>query len=77
MTETLLGFALVLLAANLVLTVVMLTRRPADDVTALPSRFDALHANLERTERAFREELGRNREEASSAGKQLREELSG
>ncbi|MBM3838335.1 MAG: DNA recombination protein RmuC [Verrucomicrobia bacterium] len=77
MTEIFLGFALVLLVGNLVLTVVLLSRRLSVDLSGLQPRFDALQSNQERTERAFREELGRNREEGSSAGKQLREELSG
>lgn len=77
MTEILLGLALVLLLAILALTIVTLIRRPGADLSALQPRFDSLDSSLERVERAFREEMGRNREEAASAAKQLREELSG
>jgi len=77
MTDILLAVALVLLLINLILAIVLLSRRPRADVSALQPRFDSLQSNQERTERALREELGRNREEAASASKQLREELSG
>ena len=61
--------------ANTGLLVVLLLRKPADPLAPLAPRLDALERLQERAERTLREELARNREEATSLGRGLREEV--
>jgi DNA recombination protein RmuC len=75
MTELLLILIVILTAVAVALLVILLTRsgRPA---AGLEARLDLLAKGQERLERALREELARNREEAVVASRQGREELS-
>jgi DNA recombination protein RmuC len=68
MTDTLLIVALALLAGNLVLQVLLLRRKLSVDLSPVEKSF-------QRTEQAVRDEIARNREEASHAARQSREEL--
>ena len=57
----------------IILLLILLLRR--DGAAVLAGRLDALESSLERTERMFRDELARSREEAALLGRQGREEL--
>ncbi len=73
---TLLLWAVAVLAVlNLIVLLVLLLRRPADPLAPLTPRLDALERLHERTERTLSQELARNREEAGSLGRGLREEV--
>jgi DNA recombination protein RmuC len=74
MTEALLVVVIVLLVAALGVLVVLL-RRSGARLSPIEPRFETLERGQERTERAVRDEIGRNREEAARTGKQLREEV--
>ena len=67
--------ACVLALANTALLVVLLVRKPADPLAALAARLDTLERLHERTERTLSAELARNRDEAASLGRGLREEV--
>jgi len=67
--------SLVLLIAVAALQVALLRRKAAIDPDALKGNFDAVTAAQERTERAVREEIARNREESGEAAKNLRDEV--
>ncbi len=75
MTELLIILTLILAAVAVAILLLLLTRsgRPAP---LLESRLDHLARGQERLERTLREEMARNREEASSGSRQGREELS-
>ena len=74
MTELLVIMTLILVAVAVALLLLLLTRsgRPAP----LEARLDILARGQELLERTLREELARNREEASAGSRQGREELS-
>lgn len=63
---------LILIAIALLMFLIMRGQGPA--IAAMQGRFDALERSLERIDRAFREEMGKNREESALAGRQAREE---
>ncbi len=69
------GIVGVLALANLACVFVLLVRRPSDPLAPLTARLDTLERLHERTERTLSEELARNREEATSLGRGLREEV--
>ncbi|MBM3832428.1 MAG: DNA recombination protein RmuC [Verrucomicrobia bacterium] len=75
MTETLLGVAIFLLLCLIVMSGLILKRRPTMDCTPLEPRFDALNNSQERTERSLRDEIAKSREEASTRAHQTREEI--
>jgi len=75
MTETVLVCVVVLLVAVLVLQVLLLYRRAAVDLSPLEATLQAPERVGERTERAVRDEIGRNREEASKAAQLDRQEV--
>ncbi len=75
MANALLIVVLLLLAINLVVTAMLLLRRRDTATLSLDPQFAALDKSCERTERGIREEMSRSRDEASSASRQLREEL--
>lgn len=60
-----------------ILLVVLLLRRVPDAAGLLAPRLEALERLQERTERGLRDELARGREEATSRGRDLREEVTG
>lgn len=66
-----------LIAGVVVVGGLFLVRRPAPAPPNDDEPFEELHRAQERTERAYREEAARNREEAANAAKAQREELSG
>ena len=68
MSEILLGIAIVVLLLVATLQVILLFRKSTADLAPLEK-------DLERTERTVREEISRNREEASKAARQSREEM--
>lgn len=73
---TLLLWAVCIIAVvDTALLVVLLLRRPPDPASALAPRLEALERLQERADRTLREELARNREEATSLGRGLREEV--
>lgn len=74
------GAVCVLSLASLVLQVLSQLRKPAIDLGALQDMTAALQvlsSNAERVERALREEIAKNREEALSTARNAREELAG
>ena len=75
MTEALLVLCLVLLAVILVLQVLLGQRKVGIDLSPLQQEFKSVEDSYERAERAVREEIAKNREEASKAARQSREEL--
>ena len=75
MIETLLFVALALLLGVIALLVVLLQRRPTTDFSPVNTRLDAVDKAQERTERAVREEIARNREEGAGQARGLREEM--
>ena len=75
MTDMLLILAIVLLLAIVVLQVVLLLRRTTVDLSPLQQALQATDKAGERSERAVREEIGRNRTEAATAAQQSRQEM--
>jgi DNA recombination protein RmuC len=77
--NTLVWILCLLIAANTVLLVVLLVRTRGGPLQRLPGRLDALQQLQERlqerTERALGSELARSREEATTVGRGLREEV--
>ena len=73
MTSTLLIIAVVLLFAVVGLQVVALLRKPTVDLSPIQQANEKAN---ERTERAVREEIARNRTEAATAAQQSRQEMS-
>ncbi|HLX12305.1 MAG TPA: DNA recombination protein RmuC, partial [Bacteroidota bacterium] len=69
-------FIVVIALLGFLISLVVRIRPSGQGATAeqVEQGISTLNKNLERTERALREELARNREEASSVGKQSREE---
>jgi len=63
---------IVLLGFN-VICVLILLRRTAGDLTSIP-RFDSVDRGVERCERSLRDEIAKNREEATLVARQGREE---
>lgn len=61
----------------IVATALFVLRRKPPEPPNHDEQFEELHRAQERTERAYREEAARNREEAAHAAKAQREELSG
>jgi DNA recombination protein RmuC len=74
MVEPLLIILAVLVAGAIILLVVLLTRSP-HKLLQLEAQLTSFEKNQERTERALKEEIAQNREEANSNSKQLREEV--
>jgi DNA recombination protein RmuC len=66
-----------LVVGVIVVAALFLLRRKPPQPPNDDERFEELHRAQERTERAYREEAARNREEAAGAAKAQREELSG
>src|SRR5713226_2319080 len=64
------------LLAILVLQLLILRRQSRHDVSRLKSRLDSLRDIVDRADWTVREEIARNRTEATHAGKALREEVS-
>lgn len=56
------------------LLLLVLWKRPSGDTTALANQLQLLHELTERNERAWRDEMGRQREEQHKAARDLREE---
>ena len=75
MTDILLILAIVLLLAVVVLQVVALFRKTTVDLSPLQQALQATDKVGERAERAVREEIGRNRTEATTAAQQSRQEM--
>jgi DNA recombination protein RmuC len=73
--------AIILLCALIALQLLALARRPvsfsADHSAETVAGLAAIEKACERTERAMREEISRNRDEASKSAQQAREELAG
>ncbi|HOD84548.1 MAG TPA: DNA recombination protein RmuC, partial [Phycisphaerae bacterium] len=74
MTELLLGLAILLSLACLVLLLVVLGRLRQSDSAGLLVRLDAFEKGQDKLERAVREEIAKNRSESLAAAKQQREE---
>src|SRR5919197_154276 len=74
MIEALSLIAIVLLLAAIGL-IVLLLRRPEADLGPLQNRLDMVAQGQDRAERATKEELARNREEASAQARDLRQEV--
>jgi DNA recombination protein RmuC len=71
MSEPTLYLLLLLLLAAIVLLTLLLKRSSRDPLATTAARFDAIERNQERSERLFRDEMAKNREE----NKQDRQEL--
>jgi DNA recombination protein RmuC len=77
LTVILLIALIVLAAAGFALLFRQTARRPGPDLDPLLARLEAFEKGQERGERALRDELSRNREEAQGQGRSLREEMTG
>lgn len=75
MTEILLVVAVVLLVVVAVLQIVAFFRKVHIDLSPVQQAFQAVEKAHERTEKAVRDEIAKNREELSNAARQSREEL--
>lgn len=75
MTEPLLIILTVLAAGISVLLIILLKRSLNNRLPQLETQLTALEKNHEKTERALKEEIVRNREEANNSSRQLREEV--
>ncbi|MEW6714599.1 MAG: DNA recombination protein RmuC [Nitrospirota bacterium] len=65
----------VLVIIAIVLLIVLLTRNPHAKLLQIEAQLSSFEKNQERTERALKEEIAKNREETASNSKQLREEI--
>lgn len=77
MSEILSIISIVLLVIVACFQLVLFRRRVDVDLTSIEQAFAAVEKTHERTERAVRDEIARNREEAAAQSRQSREELSG
>ena len=75
MTEILLSFVILCLLVVIGLQVVLLLRKATVDLSPVQQALASVEKTCERVERAVREEIAKNRAEASAAAKQSREEL--
>ena len=75
MEITLLVLGIILLVVLLVLQVVILSRSHGTDLAPIAGKLEAIERAAERTDRGVREEVGRNRDEASSREREFREEV--
>jgi len=75
MLEPMLVVMSVLLLAVIGLQIVLLRRKVALDLSPVNAAFQAVQASYERTERAVRDEIARNRDEAANTAKLGRDEL--
>ncbi|MGA2402693.1 MAG: DNA recombination protein RmuC [Syntrophobacteraceae bacterium] len=65
---------IVLLGMSVVFLVILLRRKGGGDFAAFVPRFDSVDRGLDRCERSLRDEIARNREEATLVARQGREE---
>jgi DNA recombination protein RmuC len=75
MTNILLIIVLVLAAGGIALQLILLFRKVAADLKPVEQAFQSLEKSYERTERSVKDEIARNREEATHSSRQSREEL--
>lgn len=75
MSQIVLGGLFVLLVLVLALQIVLICRRITVDLSPIHQAYQAVEKAFERTERAVREEIAKNREELAIAARQTREEL--
>jgi DNA recombination protein RmuC len=75
MMESLVIASLGLLAVVMVLQIILIRRKVGIDLSSIEQSFQSVERAYERTERVVREEIGKNRDEASNAARQSREEL--
>jgi DNA recombination protein RmuC len=68
---------LAVLLCVLTLQILLLRKRTAPDLAPLSARLESIERASERTDRAIREEVGRNRDEAAARERALREEVTG
>jgi DNA recombination protein RmuC len=71
----LLAVILVLAGAALILLILLWRRRPAQIVSELRGPLAAIEGRFEQSEREFREELARSRQESAFGDRQMREEM--
>ncbi|MFO7709607.1 MAG: DNA recombination protein RmuC [Desulfobacterales bacterium] len=71
----LLAVILVLAVAALILLILLLRRRPGQVVHELRGALAAIEGRFEQTEREFRDELARSRQESAFGDRQMREEM--
>ncbi|MBI5056762.1 MAG: DNA recombination protein RmuC [Nitrospirae bacterium] len=65
----------VLVVIAIVLLIGLLTRNPNTKLLQIEAQLSSFEKNQERTERALKEEIAKNRDETASNSKQLREEI--
>jgi len=65
----------IMVAAVIVLLIILLTRNSSTKLLQIEAQLSAFDKNQERTERALKEEIAQNRDEASQNSKQFREEI--
>ncbi len=75
MLSLLLAGVALLIALTAALLIIVLRRSPSIDFTPLLARLDAAERGQERTERALRDELARQRADAVLSSQQLRDEM--
>ena len=75
MTEILLGVVILCLLVVIGLQVALLLRKVTVDLSPLQQTLAAVEKTYDRVEKAVRDEIAKNRAEASAAAKQSREEL--
>lgn len=72
---TLMLIVVVLVVIAIVLLIGLLTRNPNTKLLQIEAQLSSFEKNQERTERALKEEIAKNRDETASNSKQLREEI--
>lgn len=76
MSAILFGATALLITGVVIFALFLMKRRQTADFSSLHFLFESLEKNHEKTERALREDIAQNREEASHQAQQTREELS-
>ncbi|MBI4826207.1 MAG: DNA recombination protein RmuC [Nitrospirae bacterium] len=64
-----------LIAVVIILLIILITRNPNKKMMQIETQLSSFEKSQERTERALRDEIAKNREETTSNSKQLREEI--
>ncbi|MHB8974454.1 MAG: DNA recombination protein RmuC [Pirellulaceae bacterium] len=75
MTDVLLILVMAMLAVVIVLEILLFCRKVRLDLSPVEQAFEGVEKTHERTERAVREEIAKNREESTVSARQSREEM--
>jgi DNA recombination protein RmuC len=73
--ELIVGFAILLMSATLILLIVLIRRKPEDVITKLQDSFTAVGKKQEYLENVIKEEITLNRQETAQSARHARQEL--